>query len=110
MKKFARVGLAAAAVGATLMMATPLAFADNMGQAAGTLSLQIQDGTGALGATLNQSTDSQIGQLQAEDYSNVAVLNGFTGTMKTTTTNTGSQTTTSKQDLTNWGGTTTINA
>lgn len=110
MKKFARVGLAAAAVGATLMMATPLAFADSLGQVAGGLSFQYQDGTGALGATLTQSSDSQLGQLQAQDYANVAVLNGFTSSLDTTTKNTGSQTTTTSQGTTNMGGTTTITA
>src|SRR5579875_1948921 len=98
MNRMKKATLALAAVGGTLMVAAPMAFADVQLSAAG--SAQYQNGSGAAGATLSQSSSLSAGQVSADSYYNNTVNNGFTGSQ---TTANADGTTVSTDNTTNYG-------
>jgi hypothetical protein len=106
MKAMIKLGLTLATVGGAFMMAAPAAFADDTAafQGLGAGSFQTQDGSGSGDAILNQNSNIQIGQLQANDYYNNTNTFGFNSSSNSYTTTDGvSGTGTSTADQ-NYGG------
>jgi len=101
MKNWQKVSIALAAAGGTLAFVVAPAFADVNLSAAG--SMQSQDGTGAYGAVLDQNSNTQVGQVQADNYYNSTTMNGYTTKATTYTDNMGDSPT-SVQTTQNYGG------
>lgn len=106
MKAMIKLGLTLATVGGACMMAAPAALADDTAafQGLGAGSFQTQDGSNSGDAILNQNSNIQIGQLQANDYYNNTNTFGFNSSSNSYTTTDGVSGTGSTTADQNYGG------